>query len=124
MNKVITLHIVTLALSVGMYVINFGLMVKQSPYQDHAGIIKFSRVLDMLAIMMIALVCIVSGKAPFDDAVMTEKMIATLTYAFMVFMALKQGKNIFFRSFAFAGSIGWLFYVYSLAVNGEAYLLR
>jgi uncharacterized membrane protein SirB2 len=124
MNIVITLHIVTLALSVGMYVINFGLMVKQSPYQDHAGVIKFSRVLDMLAIMMIALVCIVSGKAPFDDAVMTEKMIATLTYAFMVFMALKQGKNIFFRSFAFAGSIGWLFYVYSLAVNGEAYLLR
>jgi uncharacterized membrane protein SirB2 len=124
MNIVITLHIVTLALSVGMYVINFGLMVKQSPYQDHAGVIKFSRVLDMLAIMMIALVCIVSGKAPFDDAVLTEKMIATLTYAFMVFMALKQGKNIFFRSFAFAGSIGWLFYVYSLAVNGEAYLLR
>ncbi|MFT5879650.1 MAG: putative membrane protein SirB2 [Moritella sp.] len=124
MNIVITLHIVTLALSVGMYAINFGFMVKQSPYQDHAGVIKFSRVLDMLAIMMIALVCIVSGKAPFDDTVMTEKLLATLTYAFMVYMALKQGKNIFFRSFAFAGSIGWLFYVYSLAVNGEAYLLR
>lgn len=124
MNIVIPLHIITLILSVGMYVINFGLMAKKSPYQDNAGIIKLTRVLNMLAVMMIALVCMVSGRAPFDDPVMTEKMLATFAYVFMVFMALKQGKNIFFRSFAFVGSIGWLFYVYSLAVNGEAYLLR
>ena len=78
----------------------------------------------MLTVMMIALVCMVSGRAPFVDTVMTEKLLSTLAITFMVFMSLQQGKNLFFRCFACVGSIGWLFYVYSLAVNGEAYLLR
>ena len=124
MNIVIPLHIATLLLSVAMYVINFAFTVKQSPYLEHAGFIKSRKVIDMLTVMMIALVCMVSGRAPFVDTVMTEKLLSTLAIAFMVFMSLQQGKNLFFRCFAFAGSIGWLFYVYSLAVNGEAYLLR
>lgn len=107
-----------------MHMISFGLMVKNSPYFENEKFVKTSRVLDMFAVMMIALICMTTGKVPFDDAVMSEKLFGTAVYAFMVFMALKQGKNMFFRSFAFAGSIGWLFYVYTLSVNGEVYLLR
>lgn len=124
MNSILALHLTTLTLSIGMHIACFALMVMKSPYFEDERVIKASRVLDMLAIMMIALICFSTGIAPFVNAVMTEKLIATATYAFMVFMALKQGKNMFFRSFAFAGSLGWLFYVYSLAVNGEVYLLR
>ncbi|WP_198551692.1 SirB2 family protein [Moritella sp. Urea-trap-13] len=124
MDIVIPLHLATLLLSVVMYFVNFAFSVKQSPYLEHAGFIKSRQVIDMLTVMMIALVCMVSGRVPFVDTVMTEKLISTLAIAFMMFMSLQQAKNLFFRCFAFAGSIGWLFYVYSLAVNGEAYLLR
>lgn len=124
MNAILGLHIGTLVLSISMHIINFALMATKSPYFENDKIEKASRILDMLAIMMIALICMTTGLAPFDDAVMTEKLIATGTYAFMVFMAVKQGKNMFFRSFAFAGSLGWLFYIYTLSVNGEVYLLR
>ncbi|MFT5807114.1 MAG: putative membrane protein SirB2 [Moritella dasanensis] len=124
MDIVLPLHIATLLLSVLMYFINFAFTVKQSPYLEHAGFLKSRKVIDMITVMMIALICIVSGRAPFADTVMTEKLISTLAITFMMFMSLQQAKNLFFRCFAFAGSIGWLFYVYSLAVNGEAYLLR
>ncbi|KXO11904.1 Protein SirB2 [Moritella sp. JT01] len=124
MDIVIPLHIATLLLSVLMYFLNFAFTIKQSPYLEHTGFIKSRKVIDMITVMMIALVCMVSGQAPFVDTVMTEKLLSTLAITFMVFMSLQQDKNLFFRCFAFAGSIGWLFYVYTLAVNGEAYLLR
>lgn len=124
MNIVIPLHIATLLLSVLMYFVNFAFSVKQSPYLEHAGFIKSRKVIDMITVMMIALVCMVSGQAPFVDTVMTEKLVSTLAITFMVYMSLQQDKNLFFRCVAFAGSIGWLFYVFSLAVYGEAYLLR
>ena len=124
MDIVLPLHIATLLLSIAMYFINFAFTVKQSPYLEHAGFLKSRKIIDMITVMMIALVCMVSGRAPFADSVMTEKLISTLAITFMMFMSLQQAKNLFFRCFAFTGSIGWLFYVYSLAVNGEAYLLR
>lgn len=124
MNTILALHLTTLALSISLHIASFALMVMKSPYFEDERLIKTGRVFDMLAVMMIALICFTTGIAPFVNDVMTEKLIATGTYAFMVFMALRKGKNMFFRSFAFAGSVGWLFYVYSLSVHGEVYLLR
>ena len=124
MDIIIGLHIATLLLSIGLFVAHFVFVVKESPYAEHSGLIKARRVADLLVIMLIALVCWLSGRVPFIDTVMTEKAMALMAYAFMVFMALQSGKNVFFRSFSFVGGIGWLFYGYSLAVYGQAYLLK
>lgn len=124
MEIILPLHIATVALSAMMFVVNFFLMVKKSPYFEHSGVVKASRIIDLLAIMMISLVCMVSGRVPFVDSLMTEKLIAVVAYAALVIMALHHGKNMFLRSFAFAGGLGWLYYAYTLAVSGQAYLLR
>ncbi len=124
MEIILPLHIATIALSASMFVINFFLMVKKSPYFHHSGVVKASRIIDLSAVMMISLICMVSGRVPFIDSLMTEKLLAVAAYGGLVIMALYHGKNMFFRTFAMLGGLGWLYYAYALAVSGEAYLLR
>ncbi|GAD80293.1 SirB2 family protein [Vibrio ezurae] len=104
------IHLILIALSAGLFITQYILMVTQSPLQNKKFIKITPHAVNGLLILSGILLLLVTGWVPFRPGSewLTEKFTCVLAYIALGVFALKLGKNQLLRGFAFLGALGWL----------------
>ncbi|NKF49601.1 SirB2 family protein [Shewanella sp. WXL01] len=108
-------HMLFLALSIALFVLRFGLHLRQSPLMEKKLLKVGPHVIDTFLLVSGFTLCFMIKQYPFVDAWMTEKIICVVAYIVLGIMALKSNRNKLFKFFAFIGAIGWLVLAAKLA---------
>ncbi|CAH0526614.1 SirB2 family protein [Vibrio hippocampi] len=118
-------HMLTIALSVSLLTIRFGLLLAGS----NKGQLKFLKVFPHIndTLLLLSGIGLISmtGLMPFTDTApwMTEKVSCILAYFALAFFTLKLAKNNLLRICAYLGSLGWLFMAAKLAMTKTPFLM-
>lgn len=112
-------HFLTIALSVLLLSIRYGLMMANSPRLGSKFLKIAPHVVDTLLLLSGIGLIMVTGFVPFTAAApwLTEKLTCVLAYIALGFFALKIGRNKWLRTFAFFGALGWLLMAGNAAVT-------
>ncbi|CAM4035870.1 MULTISPECIES: SirB2 family protein [Vibrio] len=104
------IHLILIALSAGLFITQYILMVSKSPLQNKKFIKVTPHAVNGLLILSGILLLLVTGWVPFKPGSewLTEKFTCVLAYIALGVFALKMGKNQLLRGFAFLGALGWL----------------
>jgi len=103
-------HMVTIALSVILFVIRYALMVAKSPALESAFLKRVPHINDAVLLLSGIALIMYTGIIPFTPSAvwLTEKITCVMAYFALGFFALHFGKNQLLRGFAFFGALGWL----------------
>lgn len=118
-------HMLTIAISVLLFVLRYALMVAKSPVLENKFLKISPHINDTLLLLSGVGLVAITGFVPFTPAGLwlTEKITCVLAYIALGFFALKLGKNQLLRAFAFFGALGWLAMAGKLVVTKVPVLL-
>ncbi|MFA0439352.1 hypothetical protein BCU70_22065 [Vibrio sp. 10N.286.49.C2] len=118
-------HLLTIALSVALLSVRFGLIMMNSPKVNHPFLKRFPHINDSLLLLSGIGLIMITGFIPFTDAApwMTEKVTCILAYFALGFFALKLAKNNLLRICAFFGALGWLMMAAKIAMLKTPFLM-
>ncbi|MFA0085254.1 SirB2 family protein [Vibrio sp. E150_011] len=118
-------HLLTIALSVALLSVRFGLIMMNSPKVNHPFLKRFPHINDSLLLLSGIGLIMITGFIPFTDAApwMTEKVTCILAYFALGFFALKLAKNNLLRICAFFGALGWLMMAAKIAMFKTPFLM-
>ncbi|GAM77877.1 protein sirB2 [Vibrio ishigakensis] len=104
------IHLMTIALSAGLFLTQYILMVTNSNLQQKKFIKIAPHVVNSLLLLSGISLLFVTGWVPFAPGSewLTEKFTCLLAYIALGVFALRMGKNQLLRGFAFLGALGWL----------------
>ncbi|WP_261816869.1 SirB2 family protein [Vibrio gallicus] len=113
------IHLMTIALSAGLFITQYILMVRESSLAQ----LKFMKIaphaVNGLLILSGGLLLLVTGWVPFTPGAewLTHKFTCLLAYIALGVFALRMGKNPLLRGFAFLGALGWLVMAAKIAIT-------
>ncbi|MGF1751416.1 MULTISPECIES: SirB2 family protein [Vibrio] len=118
-------HLMTIALSVALLSVRFGLIMMNSSKVNHPFLKRFPHINDSLLLLSGIGLIMVTGFIPFTDAApwMTEKVTCILAYFALAFFSLKLAKNNLLRVCAFFGALGWLMMAAKIAMLKTPFLM-
>lgn len=112
-------HMLTVAISVLLLCIRFGLMLKDSPLLQRKFLKIVPHANDTLLLASGVYLIYLTGFIPFTSSAawLTEKLMCVVAYIILGFFALKYGRNKLLRSLAFLAALGWIAMAGYLAVS-------
>lgn len=116
------IHLMAIALSVGLFILRFILLMMQSPKLNSKLLKVLPHVVDTLLIVSAGTLCILLQQYPLVDAWVTEKLLGLIMYVFMVTLALKLAQNNFMRVIGFVGALSWIAFAGAVAMSKQAIL--
>ncbi|CAM2904536.1 SirB2 family protein [Vibrio rarus] len=113
------IHLMVIALSAGLFVTQYILMVTKSPWQSNKFIKVAPHAVNGLLILSGLMLLFVTGWVPFAPGSewLTEKFTCLLAYIALGVFALHMGKNQLLRGFAFVGALGWLLMAFKIGMT-------
>lgn len=113
-----TFHVITVMISIGLFLLRYGLVCRQSAWADNQILKVIPHVNDSLLLTSgIALIGI-TGFVPFTPSApwLSVKLMSVVAYILCGAFALKA-KNNWQRWGFFAGAMGWLVFILNLAIS-------
>ncbi|GAB7219494.1 transcriptional regulator [Vibrio inusitatus NBRC 102082] len=113
------IHLMLIALSAGLFLTQYILMVTKSPLQNKTFIKVVPHAVNGLLILSGIMLLFVTGWVPFAPGSewLSEKFTAILAYIALGVFALRMGKNQLLRGFAFLGAMGWLLMAFKIGMT-------
>jgi len=115
------IHLLTIAISVALLTLRFGLMITNSSSNlSRSRFLKvFPHINDTVLFLSGVYLIVLTHFIPFTPAApwLTQKLMCVVVYIVLGFFALKLGKNKWLRIFAFLGALGWLAMAGKIAVT-------
>ncbi|MGR5178940.1 SirB2 family protein [Vibrio parahaemolyticus] len=118
-------HMMTIAISVVLLSVRFGLIVANSAKVNHPFLKRFPHINDSLLLLSGFGLIAITGFIPFTDAApwMTEKVTCIMAYFALAFFTIKLAKNNLLRTCAFLGALGWLMMAGKIAMLKTPFLM-
>ncbi|MBY6197661.1 SirB2 family protein [Vibrio hangzhouensis] len=118
-------HMMTIAISVVLLSVRFGLIVANSTKVNHPFLKRFPHINDSLLLLSGFGLIAITGFIPFTDAApwMTEKVTCIMAYFALAFFTIKLAKNNLLRTCAFLGALGWLMMAGKIAMLKTPFLM-
>ncbi|MCG9659190.1 SirB2 family protein [Vibrio mediterranei] len=118
-------HLMSIAISVVLLSVRFGLLVANSPKVNHPFLKRFPHINDSLLLLSGFGLIAITGFVPFTAAApwMTEKVTCIMAYFALAFFTIKLAKNNLLRTCAFLGALGWLMMAAKIAMLKTPFLM-
>lgn len=118
-------HLLFIVLSVSLFILRFGLLMKKSKWFESRWIKVLPHVVDTLLIATGLGLIFITGFIPFTPSAvwMTEKLTCVLAYIALSYVALFYSQGTLFKLFAFFGALGWVYAAATLAISKTPQLL-
>lgn len=118
------LHMVTIVLSVLLFVVRYCLMMANSTLIEKKFLKITPHVVDTFLLLTGVVLIFITGFMPFTEEAswLTQKLSCVLAYIALGVFTLKYGKNKVFKTFAFFGSLGWVMAAANIAVTKSSFL--
>ncbi|MBY5992747.1 SirB2 family protein [Ferrimonas balearica] len=117
------LHMTLIAASVGFFILRFVWLMAESPLLGRKWARIAPHALDTFLLLSGVLLCVAIAQYPGTSAWLTEKMIALVAYILLGVITFKLQRGKLFRTFAFLGALGWVYYMARLAMTKTPILL-
>ncbi|QIZ77083.1 SirB2 family protein [Ferrimonas lipolytica] len=109
------IHFTVIGASIALFILRFIWVMKGSEMMQKKWVKIVPHIVDTLLILSGIALIYVTGFTPTNSPWLFEKLIALVAYIVLGFFTLKLERGKLFRTFAFLGALGWLFYMAKLA---------
>ncbi|WP_028116811.1 SirB2 family protein [Ferrimonas senticii] len=111
------IHFTVIGISIALLALRYVLVMKDSPILQHKLLKVGPHVIDTVLLLSGLALMFISGITPFNSPWLAEKLLALVAYIILGVLIFKAGRGKLYRTFAFVGALGWLFYMAKLAVT-------
>ncbi|WP_298439937.1 SirB2 family protein [uncultured Ferrimonas sp.] len=109
------IHFTVIGASVALFVLRFIWVMKGSAMMEQKWVKFVPHIVDTVLILSGVALMMNTGFSPSNSPWLFEKMVALVAYIVLGVFTLKLERGKLFRTFAFLGAMGWLFYMAKLA---------
>ncbi|WP_108652089.1 SirB2 family protein [Dongshaea marina] len=110
-------HLLIIALTALLIIIYFIGSVREAPLAQHPWMWRSTLLAHLLLLLSGIGLCLATSTYPFTSAHwLTEKLLGIVIYLFLIWFALKLGRNLALRWFAFVGALGWGYFLIELTI--------
>lgn len=109
------IHFTFIGASVALFILRFVWVMRGSAMMQQKWVRISPHVIDTLMLLSGLALIHATGFTPLNSPWLFEKMVALVAYIVLGIFTLKLERGKLFRTFAFLGALGWLFYMAKLA---------